>query len=348
MVIEEACDIGFIGAVGCRGQAQEEVRRKRMEDSPVACRGGVMHLVEDDVVEPIFREAFQRRGTRDLLDRGEHHIPGEIRSGADAPREPGVGKDFAERRRSLREQLAAMREEQDLWAPVERFGERCDVECREERLAQACREHDQRALFPSLACGHQGRERLGLHVARLGSRASVVLHLAQWQRPLVPARSDSVFIQPPLVQRAAQFAHLGRGQSHSFPRMRIEAPFDAQVPLDAILQRRARQVGTANVGDAVDRVSAPPEHPGLGVERALQPFGLDHPNLKGARQGFCLKVFALRIGRCAALQVEQPLQRVGLGDVEVVARDERQPAAVAEKLLERRLQQVQAGVLHKG
>jgi hypothetical protein len=127
----------------------------------------------------------------------------------------------------------------------------------------------------------------------------------------------------------------------------VAIAIDAQVPLDAALEGRARQVAAADERDAQVRGL---EAPRLGVERLAarrQLLDLDHAGEESPRLAAVVFVgvfvFFFRLRRL--LPVEQRLERAGLRDVQVVARDHPDPGAAPDGRIDRRLEAIEARLL---
>lgn len=61
--VEEVADVHAVGALGCRGQAQQFSRREVVEDPPVRRRLSVVELVDDDDLEGVRREVLDSRAS---------------------------------------------------------------------------------------------------------------------------------------------------------------------------------------------------------------------------------------------------------------------------------------------
>ena len=81
------------------------------------------------------------------------------------------------------------------------------------------------------------------------------------------------------------------------------------------------------------------------MEGALEPLGLDHMDREAAREGRVVRLVHRRVGKCSRMEVKQPLERIGLRDVQVVAGDQAELTAVPQKLLEYGLEEVEPAVL---
>ena len=138
-----------VHAVGGRGKSEEECRLKVIDHPAVTAGGGVMELIDYDVVEPVGREPVQIPGER--LDAGEQHAGVRLLLPAVVQAEVRIRLDAAEHVEGLAQNLLAVGDEQH---PAElRPG---GVERGEPRLAQASRHHDQaaaEALQPGLLQG---------------------------------------------------------------------------------------------------------------------------------------------------------------------------------------------------
>ena len=134
----EGEEVASVGALGGRGQSQEELGLEVVDEAPVGAGGGVVELVDDDVVEALRAEPSKVLGFSEGLDRGEE----DIRLGrflvADVEAESGLRADGAEGRERLSQDLLSVSDEED----AIRF-ELDGVERGEPRLSEAGRKHHQ-------------------------------------------------------------------------------------------------------------------------------------------------------------------------------------------------------------
>lgn len=158
-VIEQAEDVGGVGvgAVRGRGQAEQECRIEAIEDPPVRCGGGVVDLVDDDVVEGLASQPGEVLGARQLGDRGEHEIRRQLAGIAGEPAGAGGLAEGAQQPpvglRGLSEELGAMGDEQEARQAAELLPQLRVVERGEPGLAEAGGEHDDGALAALGATG---------------------------------------------------------------------------------------------------------------------------------------------------------------------------------------------------
>lgn len=128
----------------------------------------------------------------------------------------------------------------------------------------------------------------------------------------------------------------------------VELSIDAEVPFDAGVERRARQIAAADKGDAVRRRL---EAPGLRVERARQPgqlIDLDHTRLERARWGTLQRRrFILIRGSKALLPIEQTLERRHLRHIQIVAGENPHAGAPPQRRLQVGLNSAQPSVEHE-
>ena len=141
VLLTEREQVSAVAPLGRRRQAEQELRTEVGDQLSVGRRGGVVELVDDDVVERVWREPLQVLATAQRLDRSEHDVGVRLLricpcSGQGAPR-----ADAAEGVERLVEDLLAMRDEQH--APELRA---VRVERREPRLSKSGRQHDEAGL----------------------------------------------------------------------------------------------------------------------------------------------------------------------------------------------------------
>lgn len=154
-----------VAPFGRRRQAQQELRAEIGDQLAVGHRGGVVELVDDEVVEGVRREALQMFAPAERLDRGEYDFGIRILDVAGVVPEPRIRADAAERVERLVQNLFPVRREQHA---AELRPAR--VERREPGLAEPCRQDDQARLVaggPSVLQRSQGRL---LHNVRLHGR----------------------------------------------------------------------------------------------------------------------------------------------------------------------------------
>jgi len=135
----------------------------------VRVRRRVMHLVDHDVIEVLGLETCQVLAARELGDRREHEVCRKLTGVAKEPADP---RDLVKRAQlasigscSLLQQLAAMRDEQHARPSAYLLPKLCEVERREPRLSQPCRENNDRAPPALRSRRSQLRERFPLYIA---------------------------------------------------------------------------------------------------------------------------------------------------------------------------------------
>ena len=133
--------VAAVGPLGCRGQAEQELRTEVGDQLAVGRRGGVVELVDDDVVERVWREPLQVLAPAQRLDRGEHDLGVRVLDLAGVVAKPRLRADAAEGVERLVEDLLAVGDEQHA-AELRPAG----VERREPGLAETSRQDDQPGL----------------------------------------------------------------------------------------------------------------------------------------------------------------------------------------------------------
>jgi hypothetical protein len=126
----------------------------------------------------------------------------------------------------------------------------------------------------------------------------------------------------------------------------VAVAVDAEVPLDAGVEGGEGEVAAADEGDAE---GGGLEAPALGVEgagAAWEGRGLDDAGLEGASRA--VVVGFVFVETCGALPVDEEVDGVGLGDLEVVAGDEADVRAAGDRAVEVGADAVEAGGLDEG
>jgi hypothetical protein len=129
-----------------------------------------------------------------------------------------------------------------------------DVEGGEPGLAEAGGEHDEGASASLLACLREGEQRLLLELVGWGRRVEELgVGVARWQGAGGLAHALGVGVDPRLGQ-------LDRGRPEGVDGVvdagvgsRVDGSLDPEVPLDAGLERGAREVAAADERDAEAR-----------------------------------------------------------------------------------------------
>lgn len=329
-----------------------------VEDPAIAGRGGVVDLVGDHVIERAGREAGEVLGPRELLDRREHDLAGQVAGGAGEPGQPGRGAGGAEhaaqRAGSLGEELVAVGEHEHAGAREAALGGECDeVERGEPGLAQAGGEHDQGAAAALGTGGGEGGEGLALDAMRVGQGLDRLAGVVRARRDRGGAAAAVVVgVDPGGVEGAGAGPPALEGAGDAGVGLGVARAVGAEVPFDAGAERGPRDVAGADVRDARRRGLEAPclgvERAGLGVERR----GLDHAGLEATRGAGPGRGAGPELGRRLRLEggaplrpVEQLAEGLGLRDLERVAGDEADAGAAAHGGEEVRLEQVEAALL---
>ena len=345
-VVEEPQDVGRVGAVGRRREAEEEPRVDCVENPPVRRGRGVVHLIDHDVIETLRAQTREVLWARELRDGGEHEVGAQVVALVDEPADPATGARRADERpvrlRGLTQQLLPVRDEQEARPRPGLRAQRVPIERSEPRLAEPRGEHDERAPTPLRAGEAQRFERLDLHRVRLGRRHERLgLGVARRQRAQGFARARGVLLDPGGVEHACAAPRLLEGSPYAGKGDRVAVAVDSEVPFRARLQRSAREVAAADEGRP-ELVGL--EEPRLGVERAPRHgWHLDDARLESARGALPRVIDGGRL-----LPVEERLERAGLRDVEVVPRDEADRRATGERRLDRGRDATDPRLLHEG
>ena len=344
-IVEEPGDVGGVGAIGRGREAEQKSRIDGGEDASIRLGRGVMNLIDDDVVEARGAQFFQVLVASELGDRGEDQVRLEIFVSVEKPPHARRGieraKEATVRARRLREELAPVSDEEEAWPRAELRAKLAVIKGGEPGLSQAGGEDDEGAttpLFTALPQLHQGfaldvvRLRYGLD--RLGVALVSVRGMGIAPRPLGigtdPRGIEPACIAPGELERLA----------HAVERLAVAVAIDAKVPLDARVERRAREVAAADEGNS-KRLRA--EAPRFGMKRSRAPRQrrhLDYP-------GFELACWRLFITRSRSLPVKEQLERADLGDFEIVTRDDPHAGAPCEGAAHRVTEAQEAGFLHK-
>ncbi len=158
-------EVSAVAPLGCRGEAEQELRPEVSDELAVGRGRRVVELVDDDVVECLWGEPLQVLAPAQGLDRGEHDVGVWFPGAACVVAKVSLRTNSAERIESLPEDLFTMRDEQN--APEIRA---VGVEGREPRLSEPCREDDEAGFVAGGAGLFELQERLPLHLVRLDRR----------------------------------------------------------------------------------------------------------------------------------------------------------------------------------
>jgi hypothetical protein len=370
-VIEEAEDVGVVGALGRGRESQQEARLHGRQDAAITLGRGVVHLVHHDIVEPLGAQPGHVGGPRQLGHRGEHQRGRQLAAVLGEPTHGGarvhVVEEPAIRTRRLQQELTAMGQE-EYARPValtHLVAELAIVQRRQHGLAEPGSQHHQRARAPLFTRRAQRREGLTLHRVGLGQRLDGFgLDLARGgggARRQRQAGPRGIVTHELLVERRGGGPLVLEGLPHGREGPRVVGAVHAQVPLDAGVERGVREVAAAHEGQTeVGRL----EPPGLGVERARatgEPGHLHHADLeraaaRGVARRWVGEVGGLRgvVGLVGltqgggALESEEALERGGGGDLEIVSGEDADGRAARQGGAERRLDTREPGVLDEG
>ncbi len=224
------------------------------------------------------------------------------------------------------------------------------VERREPGLAEAGGENDESAP-PAVVRASVAKacERLHLHRVWLGRGLhGVDDELPGGERVWSLACSLRVGLDPRLVERAGRGPEGFEGTSYACIRLCVALTVDAEIPLDPRVQRGPREVAAPDEGNPVARRL---ERPRLRMKRPRQPGQLrDLDDARLDRTWAIDRVLqVVRVSaRPALLPVDQSLERRGLGDVQVVARDDSHPCAAPDGGVEIVLDAGEPAVLDEG
>ena len=154
--------VASVGALWGSGETEKKLGLEVVDEAPVGA-GGVVELVNNNVVEGVRAEVSEARRLAESLDRGEEHVGGGVFVGAGVEAECGVGADAAEGVEGLAQDLLAVGDEEDaLRAEAPR------VECGEPGLTDSGGEHDEATGVAFGAGLLEGFEGLLLDVVGLG------------------------------------------------------------------------------------------------------------------------------------------------------------------------------------
>lgn len=178
-----------------------------------------------------------------------------------------------------------MREEEDA-RPLACAGcEAGDVEGGEPGLAEAGGEHDEGASASLLACLRQGEKRLFLELVGCGRRVEGLgVGVAGWQGAGGLSHALGVGVDPLLGQVDRGRPEGVDGGVDAGVAGGVDGSLDPEVPLDAGLERGAREVAAADEGDAEARRL----EEALRMKRtfgAVWPRGFDHADAELAATG---------------------------------------------------------------
>jgi hypothetical protein len=172
----------------------------------------------------------------------------------------------------------------------------------EPRLAEAGGEDDEAAAVAALARLGERLERGGLRFVRLGRRVDGIAVLFAGRERGVRAAGGvegarGVGGDPWLVERAREGPELVEGLGRAGPRAGVGVAVDAEVPLDALAERRARDVAAPDEADAELRGLEAPALRVEGADRAGEARDLDDAALELAVRGAWKKRAGLRARR---------------------------------------------------
>ena len=288
-----------------------------VDDATVGLSGGVVELVDDDVVEGLGVHVVEALGER--LDAGQHDLGFEVEAWALDQTDAGVGADAPEHLTGLVEDLISVGDEQH----AGEFGPSA-VEAGQPRLPQTGGHDYQARAEAGLTGGGQGVERLALHLRgchglrRRGDGGQFPAEGARGFQVVVDeglVEGFTAFVEPQLLERTA---HGGEGRGVA----------DGDGPLDAGAQPGSAEVGTADERQGMlGGAAVAPEHVGLGVE------GLRAGAVDADGESVAVLVSAR----------EQEFQGALLGDSQVVAGEQADVAAAVEQVVEAGLECVEAG-----
>lgn len=166
---EPVGDVAPVETLRRGGQAEQLARLQPLEEPLVACRGGVMELVDDKDVEGVGIEPLDSLG-RERLDHREDVLAlGDPAAAVDLA-EGAVAQHRAVGRQRLSQDLLAVGDEEEREAPARRLAEGAVVERGDHGLAGPRRRDDEVAVaVVAVALDHQGVEhpllvRVGPHI----------------------------------------------------------------------------------------------------------------------------------------------------------------------------------------
>ena len=295
-VVEERGHVDAVCPLGRGREAERERRgsprqlRQPREHAAVARRLGVVHLVDDAVIKRSHRrEGREAVGAGKFLDRRDDELAGEI------ARRPGDvrharGRDrLPERGLGLREDLGPVGDHEHPRRPAEFAAHRDHVERREPGFPKA-RGHGHEGFGVAIPADRgQGGEGFLLPGARSerGGRGGrgrggcelTIPHTTQFGRFGCPGRipldhlgRQRRSLLPEVVKRGDEFAvEVARARRLA-----------EQVPFDARLKGRPREVARPNDHDPARRIRDPPRLRVKRVGRATEVFHLREPGLERA------------------------------------------------------------------
>lgn len=293
VALAEFEQIAVVATKRRRRQPEEKARRKDLQDPAIAIGGGMVELVDHDVIETRQVLARELVRSRQRLHRREDAVTIEFGAPVHDVAQRAFGVDRTKRSRRLAQQFLAVRDEQD---PLRVAG----VERREKSLTEAGCRHDQRLAQPVGAEPFKFLQCQRLYRARLDRRE---VHLSRhWFRESLnptpcPVRVDPVRRERIGIRALEQLVEAGPNLVHRLPEVDVE---HGPRPLHAFAQSHPGQVGRSNVGAA--RAVRPLEQVGLGVE--TPPLVTVDPRIEKAGP------------------LSNPVEGIGLGDAEIIGRQE--------------------------
>jgi hypothetical protein len=185
--------VSAVHAIGSRGKPKHESRLEMLDHSPIAAGGGVVKLIDDDVVESIGLKLIQVRGKG--LNTGEQDAGTRLLRPAVVQTKIRIWLHPAKHLKGLPQDLLAMGHKQH--TPELRPG---SVKRREPCFAQPSRHHDQattKSLQPRLL---QNGQCVPLHRSRSRWRSRRLRHhtrgMRGWLPPLPIVRQQLVGERP--------------------------------------------------------------------------------------------------------------------------------------------------------
>ena len=136
-----------------RRQTEQESRRKVLNQSAIGAGGGVVKLVDDDVVKLFASKLAEMMHPTQRLNRGEEHVGVGRFLFARVEAQSGSGTNPAKRLHGLRQDFFPMSDEQHSTKVLA-----CRIEGGQPRLSQAGRQDDQAGFVASFASRLERRE----------------------------------------------------------------------------------------------------------------------------------------------------------------------------------------------
>ena len=342
----QAHEVAPIGTLGRCGEAKQKCGVEVIDEAPIGGRGGMMEFIDHDVVEGIARESLEVARPTQRLDRGKDDVGLRLTLVA-VVEAKARGRAYApEGRQRLRENLFTMGDEEH--AP-ERLV--LAVKGSKPGLAKAGGHHHQPGAVAGSASRLERGERLlldGVRHRRRGRRLDLDIHcctLSRGQgfgdgfaRQGLPRRHRQDRAPCPIRRHPGRVEQYGlrvpeeflEGTAHPRHALAVAPLAHPVIPLDALLEGRGREVRTPHIGHMLARFVE--QQVGLGVKARA-------PGLEDA-QGHLLGV--------QRLQINEFIEGIGVGDAQVVTREEAQPSASRKQFFEVRMHARNAASLHEG